>query len=653
MKFFTVAALFAALFFSSSAFAQNMSPKDIPVEYFGALPKNSGVNLSPDGKYFSIVSFIDGVRYVVIVEVGGKPLTVIPPYDKMSIDWANWANNETILIRMSGEKEIHSRFGKINANRLISYNINGGKPRNMQKEAKIQGTDNNTYMADSSAIIDWMHEDPDHILLAIDEDGADASVEVRKVNVNNGNYTLEMDHYGPTQQWTTDQQNELRLATGMDRKNRGADGDVAAIYYINPETGNFDKVEQHPSSEFTVLGFFEDPRYAYVRDTNEAGFLALYKFDMVNWERVETIYEVENDNVGGLVFDDYTDKPVGWTYMENGDSKILYSDKGLARIQRMMNKALPGHEISITSYDEARKLFVIHAGSDVEPGAYYLFNNETKQLTFMEGAYEGLDPRLMSPMQEISYEARDGLTIPAYLTIPIGTDGKNLPTVILPHGGPEARDYWGYDFIVQFFASRGYVVLQPQFRGSDGFSDEFAKMGEKQWGLAVQDDVTDGTKWLIDQGISDPNRICIMGWSYGGYVAMTATFNTPDLYKCSISVNGVSDLPQVLYETENFTGSSYWLRHIGDPNKDKEKLKATSANYNIDKIRMPILVIANKDDPVVDYNQSTSFVKKMENAGKYVKYFEIKGGGHSALEGDGRVIILREAEKFLNQHIGS
>ncbi|MHA1544550.1 MAG: alpha/beta hydrolase family protein, partial [Alphaproteobacteria bacterium] len=603
-------------------------------------------------KHFSIVSFIDGVRYVVIVEVGGKPLTVIPPYKGMSINWANWANNEIILIRMSGEKEIHSAFGKINANRLISYNINGGKPRNMQKEAKIKGTDNNTYMADWSAIVDWMHEEPDYILLAMDEDGADASVEVRKVNVNTGNYTLEVDFYGPLQNWMTDQQNELRLATGIDRKNRSADGDVSVIYYRNPETNNMNKVEKDINSDFVVLGFFEDPRFAYVRDTNEAGFLALYKFDMIKWERIETIREMQDDNVGGLVHDRFSDLPVGYTYMEGGESKILYFDKGLARIQRMMNKALPGHDISITSYDKAKNLFVIYAGSDIEPGAYYLFNNGNKQLAFMEGAYEGLDPRLMSPMQDVSYEARDGLTIPAYLTVPIGSDGKNLPTVILPHGGPEARDYWGYDFIVQFLASRGYAVLQPQFRGSDGFSEEFADLGRKEWGLKMQDDVTDGALWMIEQGITDPDRMCIMGWSYGGYVAMTATFNTPELYKCSVSINGVSDLPRIIYDTSNFTGSSYWLRHIGDPGKDKEKLRRTSANYNIDKIRMPILVIANKDDPVVDYKQSTSFVKKMKAAGKFVKYYEIKEGGHGALEGEGRLIILKEAEKFLARYIG-
>ena len=203
----------------------------------------------------------------------------------------------------------------------------------------------------------------------------------------------------------------------------------------------------------------------------------------------------------------------------------------------------------------------------------------------------------------------------------------------------------------QFFASRGYAVLQPNFRGSSGYSKEFADAGRKQWGLKMQDDVTDGALWMIEQGIADPSRMCIMGWSYGGYVALTAAFNTPDLYQCSISVNGVSDLPAILYQDSNLIGAaSYWKRHIGE---DKEILKQNSAIHNIDKIKMPVLVISNRYDPTVDYKQSTSFVKKMEKAGKSVRYFEIKEGGHGALEGVGRAVILKEAEKFLKENIGS
>jgi dipeptidyl aminopeptidase/acylaminoacyl peptidase len=647
----TVTAVFAVFFLiTQGAFAQT-TPSEIPAEWFAALPKNSNVRLSPDGKHFSIVSFINGTRYVVITPLGGKPLTAIPPYKGFSIGWADWANDETLLISMSGEKEAHSAFGKITVNRLISYNINGGKPKDMAKPAKVKGSrdKNRTYMANYSLILDWMHEDPDFILLMIDEDGTDAALEVRKVNVKSGNYKLVMDFYGPVQRWMTDQQNVIRFGRGMERKNQTADGEVVVMYYVNPETGNFEKHEQHPSKKFSVRAFFEDSRYAYVIDQNEDGFSVLYKFDMVNWERVEIIFEVEGYNVGSLIEDQYTDKPIGTNYMDDGGSKIHYFDPFFAKIHRMMNKALPGTEISITSYNKARNLFVIHATSDIEPGAYYLFDYSAKNLAFMEGAYEGLDPRQMSPMQEISYEARDGLIIPGYLTIPLGSDGKNLPTIILPHGGPEARDYWGYDFLPQFFASRGYAVLQPNFRGSDGYSKDFAGAGRKQWGLKMQDDVTDGALWMIEQGIADPERMCIMGWSYGGYVALTATFNTPDLYKCSISVNGVSDLPAILYQDSNFLGASYWKRHIGE---DKEQNKQTSAIYNIDKIRMPVLVIANRDDPTVDYKQSTSFVKKMKGAGKSVLYFEIKEGGHGALEGVGRAVILIEAEKFLAKYIG-
>jgi len=644
-----VAIFLLSVLFTHTALAQYKSPEEIPVELFGALPKNSQVDLSPDGKHFSIVSFIDGTRYVVITPVGGKPLTVIPPYKDMAVYGAFWANNETILITMGGEKEAHSAFGKVNAGRTISYNIKTDKTRDMQRPAKVPGSaQRRTYMADSAALIDWLPDDPDHILLAIDEDGTDAAREVRKVDVTSGKYTLEMDFYGPAQFWVTDRQDVIRYGRGVERKDRSAEGDIRVLHYLNPETGNFDRYDLDPEAKFGVWAFFEDPRYAYVTDLNEDGNVVLYKWDMVNWQAVETIFEVEGGNVQRLVEDIFTEEPVGVQY-DLGGPHIHYFDENFAKIQRMLGKALPDNVITLTSYNRDKNLFVVNARSDIDPGAYYLFDYENKNLIFMEGAYEGLDPRLMSPMQDVSYQARDGLEIPAYLTVPMGSDGKNLPTVILPHGGPEARDFWGYDFIVQFLASRGYAVLQPQFRGSGGFTQDFADAGRKQWGEKMQDDVTDGALWMIEQGIADPERMCIMGWSYGGYVAMTATFNTPDLYKCSISVNGVSDLPKILYQDSNFVGSSYWKRHIGE---DKEKNKQNSAIHNIDKIRMPVLVIANRDDTSVDYKQSTSFVDEMRDAGKNVTYFEIEEGGHSALEGEGRVIILREAEKFLRRHIG-
>lgn len=652
MKFTTVAALLAALFFSSNSFAQNGPPEKIPVENFGALQKNSMVRISPDGQHFAILSFIDGVRYVVITPFGKDPIEVIPPYDDMTISWINWANNETLLIQMTGDKEAHSAFGKINVNRLISYNIFQKKPKDMAKAAKVKGSKIRTYMSNSSNVIDMLPSEPNKFLLVIDEDGTDMSREVRKVDVKNGNYSLIMDFYGDVQNWMTDTQGNLRLGTGIRRVGQGRGEDEFVMYYLNPNSGSWDEYTHSDASNYNIAGFFEDPRFAYAFGRNEEGFRVLYKYDMVNQEEVETIVEVKKYDLGALLFDRGTQAPIG-VYFETTKPNYFYFDEELSILKAMIDQALPNSINTFGSWTDDRKKFIIHSSSDVNPGAYYLFDKEKQKLTFIETSYEGLDSKLLSPVRKIKYSARDELRIPALLTLPKDTEAKNLPTVILPHGGPQARDVWGYDFLAQFLASRGYAVLQPNFRGSTGYGREYAKLGRQEWGLKMQDDLTDGANYMVEKGYADPNRMCIMGWSYGGYAALTATVQTPDLFKCSISINGVSDLLMLMYDDSNFLGLQNWGTHIGDPGEDKTKLKETSAYHNIEKIKMPVLVIATRDDTRVNYNQSKKFADEMQDKGKWVKYIEIKEGGHGALEGDGRTVILREIERFLNQFIGS
>lgn len=657
MRITTLAILLASLFYSTTSFAKTKLPKEIPLEEFGTLAKNSQVRISPDGKHFAILSFIDGVRYLIITPFGKRAKDAIPPYKGMRIGQFHWANNDTLLIEMSGEKDGHSALGKLTVNRWIIYYLDGRKPKNMAKPAKVRGSrPGDVQTAEFARVIDLLASDPENILIELDEDGRDSSLEVRRVNVRTGNYKLEMDLLKDVQNWTTDSQGELRLAEGIRRVGAGRKIDEFVMYYRPPEKNMWVEYTDTNAGGYGIAGFFEDPKFAYAFGRNEEGYRVLYKYDMVNQEEVEVIFSVDGYDVGGLIRDKVTGKPVGVTYVTT-KRKFHYFDRQLAKIQRMMDKALSGNINTLNSWTEDRNLFIIHSESDIDSGSYFLFNNENKQLQFIEAAYEGLEPSTLSPTQAVEYEARDGLIIPGYLTLPLGMEAKNLPTIIMPHGGPQTRDEWGYNgstnFITQFLANRGYAVLQPNFRGSTGYGKEFADAGRLNWGLKMQDDVTDGVNWLIEQGIANPEKLCIMGWSYGGYAALTATIKTPDLFKCSVSINGVSDLSMLMYDDSNFLGLQNWGSHIGDPGEDKTKLRDASAYHNIGTIRTPVLVIVTRDDTRVNYNQSKKFATKMKSDGKWVKYVEIKEGGHSALEGDGRTVILREIEKFLKQFIGS
>jgi dipeptidyl aminopeptidase/acylaminoacyl peptidase len=266
--------------------------------------------------------------------------------------------------------------------------------------------------------------------------------------------------------------------------------------------------------------------------------------------------------------------------------------------------------------------------------------------TSIEAAYVG-------QVKPFTYTARDGMTIPAYLTLPPGSPGKNLPLVVMPHGGPHARDTAVFYPWAQFLASRGYAVLQPQFRGSSGFGARHLEAGKFQWGLAMQNDVTDGVKHLIANGTADASKVCIYGWSYGGYAAMAGLTLTPELYKCGVAGAGISDLLLFLGDNTRWSEDrgKFWKDYIGSPNADRDRLIATSPIKQVGRIRVPLLLIHPKDDTVVPLRQSTMMAEAMRAAGKPVEYIELDGDDHWLSRTSTSRRVLRELERFLALHL--
>ena len=658
---------YCAFFISSTVFSQT-SPGDIPLSEFSALPKNSQVELSPDGKNILIITKHQGVRIVLVKPLSnnsGWPGVAFPPQDGMDIRSAWWANNEYILISMSFEANRIMFDSKRNLEgRLMSVPIKKPKKaRNMVIPSKEKGKMKGFHTAYGIndripvwfSIVDMLVDDPDHFLLELDEDWSDYSTEVRKVNVKTGRYRLIHNPSGDSTGWIADKQGKIRLGYGNKLSGTSLSEVKDVLMYLNPQTGewvDYSKKEIADHEKYSILEFFDDPQFAYVRKINEHGHWGIYKYDLINLQKIENLSSFEDRDVF-LVYDPYDHRPTGFVY--DGDNRSVeydYFDDRYKRIQRIVDKAIPNAINRITSRTQDENLYLIYSYSDVDPGSYYLFDQSLMQLAFVEARYEGLDPRLLSPMKYVSYKARDGLIIHGFLTIPTGSDGKNLPTIIMPHGGPTSHTSWGYDYRTQFLASRGYAVFQPNFRGSTGYGEEFEHAGRREWGLKMQDDVTDGALWLVEQGIADPERMCIFGWSYGGYAALTAAFTTPDLFKCSISINGISNLEKLVYEESGYLAQKEWGKLIGNLREDRSRLKETSAINNIDKIKIPILLIVTKDDTTVNYQQSKRFHKKMKKAGKYSKYVEIKDGNHSAQNELAQTIILENLERFLARYIG-
>ncbi|HET6263546.1 MAG TPA: S9 family peptidase, partial [Usitatibacter sp.] len=330
-------------------------------------------------------------------------------------------------------------------------------------------------------------------------------------------------------------------------------------------------------------------------------------------------------------------------------------DPALARIQKTADAALP-NAVNRLSWSRDRSLVVIESRSDVSPGAFYLLDMKGGKLEWLVDRAPWIDPKEMAPMQAVRYAARDGLTIPAYLTLPKGGE-KNLPLVVFVHGGPWVDgDTWGFDPDAQFLASRGYAVLQPNFRGTTRYGWKHFSSSFGQWGLAMQDDVTDGVKWAVEQGIADPKRICIYGASYGGYATMMGLAKTPELYRCGINYVGVTDVNLFLTASWADYADSDFIRYsvkqmVGDASKDAEKLKSVSPVEQASRIRVPVLMAYGGEDFRVPIEHGTRMRDALERNGLKPIWMVMPGEGHGFRDPKNQKEFYEAVEKFLAENL--
>ncbi|HEX5601483.1 MAG TPA: alpha/beta fold hydrolase, partial [Pyrinomonadaceae bacterium] len=321
-----------------------------------------------------------------------------------------------------------------------------------------------------------------------------------------------------------------------------------------------------------------------------------------------------------------------------------------------LQKQLPGKEIGFGSSTKDEKLWIIFANADTDPGSTYLFDRSTKKLTLQYQAREKLNRAYLAPTKPVKYPSSDGLEIPAYLTLPKGVEAKNLPAVILPHGGPWYRDSWGYNAFAQFLANRGYAVLQPNFRGSTGYGKKFIDAGNKQWGNKMQDDLTWGAKYLIAQGIADPKRVGIMGGSYGGYATLAGVAFTPDVYAVGVSIVGPSNLITLLESIPPYWEQirKVFYERMGDPNtpEGKAQLMRQSPLSAAAKIKTPLLVIQGANDPRVNKRESDQIVIALRDRGFPVEYMVAPDEGHGFARPVNNMAMFASAEKFLAKYLG-
>ena len=607
------------LSFSLTTLAKDPQTQLIPVEDFAKLPSFENPQLSPDGKRIAVTLLYNDAHILIVQKLKRphdkeKETPVIISSGEYFFNWYKWANDDRIIISIRASSYLEGNI--LNVTRLSSFSRHKG-----EEPVMFNMTPNADGIYRQQAnVISWLDNDPEYILAALDDSGQWAMPHIDKVNVYTGDKTRYFSNSMGFFDFLADKAGNVRIAIKVDTKNnrRGI-----TLYYRETEKDSWEILQK--------TDYFDNDRLSPARfDEDDPNILLLTSSNM---DESTSLDESEIQ----LFRYNLTQRKILGPYKNVRRKKIIET----------VEKALPETKVNIVSHDKAKQLYMFRAYSDVHPPEYYLLDLKRKSLDFIASEYPELAKVKLAKMKKVSYQARDGLTIPAFLTLPDGSDEKNLPVIILPHGGPWAEDEWGFNNYVQFFASRGYAVLQPQFRGSTGHGLRHLEAGYGQWGMGIQNDITDGVHWLIKEKIADPKRICIIGSSFGGYAAVTGAAKTPDIYCCAVSINGVLDLKKYISDGQMmlFEGIN---RAVWNKYSDAEE---NSPYHLAENIKAPLLLIASEKDTVVPLEHSKKMYKRMLKLKKKVEYVELPGGEHWRTTNSNEQIKLKAIEKFLTKYM--
>ena len=602
----------------------------IPLEDFFRNPEMSSFQLSPNGKYISYMKpWEDGNRMmnVYVRPIGSDEEVRITGASKRSLYGYFWLNENRIAYVQDegGDENIH----------IYAVNIDGSNNIDLTPFENIQ-----------ARITDDLEDNPDYMLVALNKRNPRIH-DVYRMNVNSGEMEMIAENPGNIQGWMTDNDGKLRIATTSDGVN-------TSLLYRENESEDFKPILTTNFKEsVSPLYFTFDNQELYVASNRGRDKSAIFKFDLGTAKEGELIFENDEVDVYGLMRSKKRKKITGVSYTTD-KRQMHFFDEWRENLQNKLESKLKGVEVAISdlSKDETKAIVVTY--SDRSRGTYYYYDIEKDILTKLADLSPWLNQEDMAFMKPISYKSRDGLTIPGYLTLPLNyKEGDRIPVVVNPHGGPWARDNWGFNSQVQFLANRGYAVLQMNFRGSVGYGREFWEISFKQWGKTMQDDITDGVNWLIDEGIADPDRIGIYGASYGGYATLAGLAFTPDVYACGVDYVGVSNIFTLLETLPPYweLGRQMMYEMIGDPDTEKELLKAASPLFHIDKIKAPLFVAQGANDPRVKQAESDQIVEALEAKGIDVPYMLKEDEGHGFYNEQNQFDFYREMIKFLDKHL--
>ncbi|MBL4942175.1 MAG: S9 family peptidase [Colwellia sp.] len=626
------------------ATAKNTTTPLLPLSAYGSLPNVSNVQLSPSGNAIAMVKNLNGTLILMVYNlVNGEEKAVLKADNvNVILNWYRWGNDDILLISAASSSQEGTT--KYTTTRLYKFDIATEKKLTLLIRHKDAKNEKVAQFQDN--IISLMPAQKDIILMAINFEMY-SKPSLYEVNIRTGKRSRIKRAKTYIDDWIGDQQGRARISyqaegTKVSFKLFDIDGEIERDLWTYEV---FDKDVVH------ILGFDLDPNVLYLRALHQDRY-AVFKVNLQDKSLTrELIYADDKYDVdGSLIYSPKTGAVVGLSHKGNDDNKIYWDDEYIT-FKKALNKAIPDADNTIINMSEDQNKYVLYSSSSTRAGDYYLGDRKAKSLEYLASLYPDINESNYATKQLVHYKARDGLAIEGYLTKPINTpkDSK-LPAIIFPHGGPMARDYAGFDYWAELFANRGYVVFQPNFRGSSGYGYEFEMTSIEGWGQAMQDDLQDASNWLIKQNIIDPEKVCIAGASYGGYAALMAAVKHGESFKCAASFAGVSDLELIIRDSRRYNDSHAKIvkKQFGS---DSDKLESASPINFAKKINIPILLIHGTDDKIVSVKHSRKMADELASYDKEVRYVEIEDANHHLSVQAHRMQTLKEMVNFFDKHL--
>ena len=630
MRFAFVSGL--ALVAGTTSLGAEPRPARIPIAKFAALPDISKPVLSPDGKLLVGQSTVNGNTSLIIIDAD-RPESVgkVIPLGKPSVASVTWAGSKRLLL----QARITRKFGdnEIPFLRLVAIDVNTGYTRQLDPKSKGFFTGNVLYTDPAGG---WA--------LVSSQNSGFTYPSVKRVDLATGDAVVVEKEREKVWRWYADDKGVVRAGIAFD-------GPRWTIWYRDQPEEKLRAVRGkfRYDDDSTVDRLMFRGNKSWVLSNDRTGRFSVYNYDVKTGVIGDAVFEHPEVDVDDVAFDPVTGQLSAVRYQDDR-MRVFWIDPKMKALQTKLDGAIKDAVNLPVGWSNDENRVLIWSASASDPGRYYLLDRKKGQMHPVVESYPDIDPASLSEVQSIRYQARDGLTLRGYLTFPRGREPKGLPLIVLPHGGPFARDDWSYDPFVQFLANRGYAVLQPEFRGTTGFGKDFVARGYGEIGKKMQDDLDDGVDWLAKDGRIDPKRVCMVGFSYGGYAAMWGAIRNPERYRCAVSWAGPSDMNGMMrYDRQLFSASRYfreWRKRF----QTGEELDQVSPVKFASQLKVPVFIAHGEEDDTVPAKQSHKMVEALTAAGAPVTSAFYKDSKHNFGGSKDIESFLTKLEAFLDKH---